>query len=130
MLDIQGNQPCWCVGTIYCEMKYKPNVLDEVINDTYGAPDLTKSYTDKEGGSDEIMLEDESGRVLLVGDFIRSTPFITGVVVGILGVEAEAGTFQVRHMLPHSFTTKSFPCTNCYLPHQGKNCSCFWVKPQ
>ncbi|EJS43023.1 hys2p [Saccharomyces arboricola H-6] len=95
VLDIQGHQPCWCIGSIYCEMKYKPNVLDEVINDTYGAPDLAKSYTDKEGGSDEIMLEDESGRVLLVGDFIRSAPFITGVVVGILGMEADAGTFQV-----------------------------------
>ncbi|EDO17268.1 hypothetical protein Kpol_538p28 [Vanderwaltozyma polyspora DSM 70294] len=94
VLDIQGNQPCWCVGTIYCEMKYKPNILNEVISDVYGAPDLVKSYTDSEG-SDEIMLEDESGRVLLVGDFITSTPFVTGAIVGLLGMEAEAGTFQV-----------------------------------
>ncbi|CCF60129.1 hypothetical protein KAFR_0J00610 [Kazachstania africana CBS 2517] len=94
VLDIEGNEPCWCIGTIYCEMKYKPNILEEVINDTYNAPDLAKSYTDPEG-SDEIMLEDESGRVLLVGDFIRQTPFITGAVVGLLGMEADAGTFQV-----------------------------------
>ncbi|CCD23940.1 DNA-directed DNA polymerase delta subunit POL31 NDAI_0C02800 [Naumovozyma dairenensis CBS 421] len=94
VLDIQGNEPCWCIGTIYCEMKYKPNILEEVTNDTYGAPDIVKSYTDLEG-SDEIMLEDESGRVLLVGDYIRSTPFITGTVIGILGMEADAGTFQV-----------------------------------
>lgn len=94
VLDIQAGQPCWAVGSIYCEMKYKPNILEEVINDTYGAPDLTKSYTDAEG-SDEIMLEDESGRVLLVGDYIRKTPFVTGTVIGVLGMEAEAGTFQV-----------------------------------
>ncbi|CCE65130.1 hypothetical protein TPHA_0J03100 [Tetrapisispora phaffii CBS 4417] len=94
VLDIQANQPCWCIGTIYCEMKYKPNVLEEVVNDTYGAPDLLKSYTDPDG-TDEIMLEDESGRVLLVGDFLQSTPFVTGTVVGLLGMEAEAGTFQI-----------------------------------
>lgn len=94
VLDIQGKEPCWAVGTVYCEMKYKPNVLEEVINDVYRAPDLTKSYTDPEG-SDEIMLEDESGRVLLVGENIRVTPFITGAVIGVLGMEADAGTFQV-----------------------------------
>lgn len=94
VLDIQGNKPCWVIGSVYCEMKYKPNILEEVVNDVYGAPDLTKSYTDPDG-SDELMLEDESGRVLLVGDFIRSTPFVTGAVIGILGMEADAGTFQV-----------------------------------
>lgn len=94
VLDIQGNEPCWCIGTIYCEMKYKPNILEDVINDTFGAPDLVKSYTDPDG-TDEIMLEDESGRVILVGESIESTPFISGTVVGLLGMEAEAGTFQV-----------------------------------
>ncbi|SCU85938.1 LADA_0D10968g1_1 [Lachancea dasiensis] len=94
VLDIQSNEPCWCVGTIYCEMKYKPNVLEEVVNDVYGAPDLVRSYADAEG-SDEIMLEDESGRVLLVGDFVKNKPFVSGTVVGILGMEADAGAFQV-----------------------------------
>lgn len=94
VLDIQGKEPCWAIGTIYCEMKYKPNILEEVINDVYRAPDLTKSYTDPEG-SDEIMLEDESGRVLLVGENIKATPFVTGAVIGVLGMEADAGTFQV-----------------------------------
>ena len=94
VLDIKGSEPCWCIGTIYCEMKYKPDILREIINDTYGAPVLAKSYADPEG-SDEIMLEDESGRVTLVGDYIKTTPFVTGVVVGLLGMEAEAGTFQV-----------------------------------
>ncbi|QLQ81114.1 hypothetical protein HG537_0E04690 [Torulaspora globosa] len=94
VLDIQGKEPCWAIGTVYCELKYKPNILEEVISDVYRAPDLTKSYTDPEG-SDEIMLEDESGRVLLVGENIRVTPFITGAVIGVLGMEADAGTFQV-----------------------------------
>ncbi|CAL9733581.1 DNA polymerase delta small subunit [Monosporozyma servazzii] len=94
VLDVQANEPCWCIGTVYCEMKYKPNVLEEVVNDTYGAPDLVKSYMDPEG-EDQVMLEDESGRLLLVGDYIKSTPFVTGTVVGLLGMEADPGTFQV-----------------------------------
>lgn len=110
VLDIQAGQPCWTIGSIYCEMKYKPNILEEVINDTYGAPNLTKSYTDMEG-TDEIMLEDESGRVVLVGDYIKRTPFITGTVIGVLGMEADAGTFQVLDIcypapLPQSLLPK------------------------
>ncbi|SMN18481.1 similar to Saccharomyces cerevisiae YJR006W POL31 DNA polymerase III (delta) subunit, essential for cell viability [Maudiozyma saulgeensis] len=109
VLDIQGEEPCWCVGTIYCEMKYKPNILQDVINDTFGAPDLVKSYTDPDG-SDEIMLEDESGRVLLVGDFIGTAPLISGTVVGLLGMEAEAGTFQVLDICyPTAIPQKSLP---------------------
>ncbi|CAB4252395.1 similar to Saccharomyces cerevisiae YJR006W POL31 DNA polymerase III (delta) subunit, essential for cell viability [Maudiozyma barnettii] len=109
VLDIQGEEPCWCVGTIYCEMKYKPNILQDVISDTFGAPDLVKSYTDPDG-SDEIMLEDESGRVLLVGDFIGTTPLISGTVVGLLGMEAEAGTFQVLDICyPTAIPQKSLP---------------------
>ncbi|AET39751.1 DNA-directed DNA polymerase delta subunit POL31 Ecym_4733 [Eremothecium cymbalariae DBVPG len=94
VLDIQATEPSWCVGTIYCEMKYKPNILEEVINDTYGVTGVVKSYTDIQG-SDEVMLEDESGRILLIGDLIKNTIFVTGIVVGVLGMEAEAGTFQV-----------------------------------
>lgn len=109
VLDIQGNEPCWCVGTIYCEMKYKPNILEDVIHDTFGAPELVKSYTDPEG-SDEIMLEDESGRVLLVGDFIGTTPLISGMVVGLLGMEADAGSFQVLDICyPSPIPQRSLP---------------------
>lgn len=109
VLDVQAGEPCWCVGTIYCEMRYKPNVLEEVINDTYGAPDLVKSYVDSDGG-DQVMLEDESGRLLLVGDFIKSTPFITGTVVGLLGMEADPGTFQVLDICyPKGLTQPPMP---------------------
>ncbi|AMD22811.1 HHR042Cp [Eremothecium sinecaudum] len=94
VLDIQAGQPCWCIGAVYCEMKYKPNILDEVSSDTYGSVEPADKYTDPEG-TDNVMLEDESGRVLLVGDLIKTSPFITGTVLGFLGMEAEPGTFQV-----------------------------------
>lgn len=94
VLDIQAGELCWCVGTIYCEMKYKPNILDEVVNDIHSDLFLGKGYMDPEG-SDEIMLEDESGRVVLVGDLVKNTLLITGIVIGVVGMETNTGTFKV-----------------------------------
>ncbi|SSD61323.1 related to DNA polymerase delta small subunit [Saccharomycodes ludwigii] len=97
VLDISFGEICWCIGSVYCEMKFKPNILEDVINDTYGAPALVTKYSDSE--TDEIMLEDESGRVLLSGDLISNEKnnelFITGVVIGVLGQETVDGSFEV-----------------------------------
>lgn len=41
------------------------------------------------------MLEDESGRIALVGERIRSARLVTGVVLGILGIETSGGEFEV-----------------------------------
>lgn len=41
------------------------------------------------------MLEDESGRVLLVGDRISSACLVTGVIIGALGIETNSGEFEV-----------------------------------
>ena len=41
------------------------------------------------------MLEDESGRICLVGDRIRSAGVVTGVILGALGIETNAGDFEV-----------------------------------
>jgi DNA polymerase delta subunit 2 len=41
------------------------------------------------------MLEDESGRIRLVGDRIKAARLVTGVIVGALGVETPNGDFEV-----------------------------------
>lgn len=41
------------------------------------------------------MLEDESGRVLLVGDRLRAASLVTGVIIGALGIETNGGEFEV-----------------------------------
>ena len=41
------------------------------------------------------MLEDESGRVCLVGDRINSACLVTGVILGALGIETNNGDFEV-----------------------------------
>ena len=41
------------------------------------------------------MLEDESGRICLVGDRLREAGLVTGVILGALGVETNSGDFEV-----------------------------------
>ena len=41
------------------------------------------------------MLEDESGRICLVGSRISSACLVTGVILGALGIETHNGDFEV-----------------------------------
>lgn len=98
VLDIKNNEPCWVIGLTYCEMQYKPNILDDVAIGAYGVPPPSKpSYSDPD--SDLLMLEDESGRVQLDGDLIKNSIFVTGNVIGVLGIEIEAGLFKVLDVI-------------------------------
>lgn len=40
------------------------------------------------------MLEDESGRIKLVGERLASTRLVTGVIIAVLGMETAAGDFE------------------------------------
>lgn len=41
------------------------------------------------------MLEDESGRIKLVGQKLLSTHLVTGVIIAALGMETPGGEFEV-----------------------------------
>jgi DNA polymerase II small subunit/DNA polymerase delta subunit B len=41
------------------------------------------------------MLEDESGRIKLVGDQLKSIRLVTGIIIGALGIETNSGDFEV-----------------------------------
>lgn len=93
VLDVRQGKLVWLVGTVYNEMKLKPNILDEVTAKVYGPKtEIPKQYI---GDDDEVMLEDESGRMELCGDKIKSELLVTGTVVAVLGTEDSAGSFQV-----------------------------------
>ena len=40
------------------------------------------------------MLEDESGRIRLIGNVLEDTLLVTGVIVGVLGAETSSGDFE------------------------------------
>lgn len=100
VLDVGNNSLSWVVGTIYREMKLKPSILEEITASHFGAPPPPpKKYTD--GENDSVFLEDESGRVNLVGDLITGSNsknklvLMTGCVVAVLGSELASGDFNV-----------------------------------
>lgn len=93
VLDVRQGELCWIVGTVYMEMALKPNVLDDISKEHWiAAPPPRETYVS--GGQDEMMLEDESGRLRVTGDSLNST-YVTGCVLAALGTEQADGTFQV-----------------------------------
>jgi DNA polymerase delta subunit 2 len=44
---------------------------------------------------DNIMLEDESGRIQLVGKRVVGARLVTGVIIAALGIETPTGEFEV-----------------------------------
>ncbi|KAG8856785.1 hypothetical protein FRB96_006289 [Tulasnella sp. 330] len=93
ILDVTKGQLAYVIGTVYMEMPLKPSILEDIAKDewTLAAP-LKASYYCNE---DKIMLEDESGRVKLVGDVISKAQLVTGVIISALGMETAAGDFEV-----------------------------------
>ncbi|KAG9318390.1 DNA polymerase alpha/epsilon subunit B-domain-containing protein [Chiua virens] len=93
VLDVLKSQLCWILGTVYMDMPLKPNVLEDLGRDHALPPPQfrEKFYSDQ----DSVMLEDESGRIKLVGSKLTSMPLVTGVIIAALGMETPAGDFQV-----------------------------------
>lgn len=112
-------------------MPQKPNVLDDVAQDVCFSlillsnspqPSLQKPLpliAEREkyySNEDAIMLEDESGRIQLVGSALRRTidslsdeesteerlpwadMLVTGIIMGALGFETPSGEFEVKDL--------------------------------
>ncbi|KAF8448054.1 DNA polymerase alpha/epsilon subunit B-domain-containing protein [Boletus edulis BED1] len=96
VLDVIKSQLCWVLGTVYMDMPLKPNVLEDLGRDHSLPPPQFKEkiYSDQ----DSITLEDESGRIKLVGQKLLSTHLVTGVIVAALGMETPGGEFEVIDM--------------------------------
>lgn len=45
--------------------------------------------------TDRIWLEDDSGRIVLTGELLDKIILVTGLIVGVLGMEIESGIFHV-----------------------------------
>ncbi|KAI9495528.1 DNA polymerase alpha/epsilon subunit B-domain-containing protein [Zychaea mexicana] len=91
-----GIKRCYVVGTIYVEMQLKPNVLKDLTEETsISAPTMPRKY---KGSEDKISIEDESGRIELVGAILEKEFWVTGTVVALLGKETAAGSFEVQEV--------------------------------
>lgn len=61
------------------------------------APPAREKYIDSQ--NDQIMLEDESGRIRLCGGAILSEMLVTGCVISVMGSETADGDFEVIDLL-------------------------------
>ncbi|CAO1624826.1 unnamed protein product [Sympodiomycopsis kandeliae] len=98
ILDVQTGVVTFITGIVYLEMKLKPDVLQELTREQYLPPlPPVTSYSDPE--SDTVYVEDESGRLQLVGPILTDPQYagqwITGTVGAFLGTELENGHFHV-----------------------------------
>ncbi|KAI5272422.1 hypothetical protein E4T47_04293 [Aureobasidium subglaciale] len=94
VLDVRQGELVWVAGTVYMEMPLKPNILDDISKHHWiAAPPPRLKFTS--GDSDEIMLEDESGRLRLTGSFLSSCLLVTGCIVAVMGTENSNGDFEV-----------------------------------
>ncbi|RSM10997.1 hypothetical protein CEP52_003278 [Fusarium oligoseptatum] len=93
VLDVRQGELCWVTGTVYMEMPLKPNILEDVSKDRWiSAPILTPKYFSDD---DQVMLEDESGRIRLVGDMLKSLHLVTGCIIGVMGTENSNGELEI-----------------------------------
>lgn len=110
VLDVIKGKPCFVVGTVYMDMPLKPNVLEDIGRDVSSkvlCPSLSAEISSKHSlpappppgkihsPDDQVMLEDESGRIKLIGEMLNDVQLVTGVIVGILGVDTINGEFEV-----------------------------------
>lgn len=94
ILDTRQGDLTWLVGTVYLDMHLKPNILEDIKADlslTAAAPQ--GSWRDPQ--QDTISLEDESGRIRLIGSKLNSETLCTGIVIAVLGSETSSGDFEV-----------------------------------
>ncbi|OAA66087.1 DNA polymerase delta subunit 2 [Cordyceps fumosorosea ARSEF 2679] len=95
VLDVRQGELCWVAGTVYMDMALKPNILEDVSKDRWlSAPISTQKYY-SDDGTDQVTLEDDSGRIRLVGDILKTVPLVTGCIIAVMGTENTSGEFEV-----------------------------------
>lgn len=80
------------------DMPLKPQVLQDLVADVNLAASVpAQSWRDPR--ADTIQIEDESGRLSVVGHKLQEQPLCTGIVVAVLGSETTSGEFDVIDIL-------------------------------
>lgn len=93
-LDVpEDAEDCIVLGTLYADMKLKPNVLEEYTRDPLApaAPVLTKYCSP----DDKLIIEDETGRLVLTGSVLTQYGLVTGVVLAARGRLDASSAFVV-----------------------------------
>lgn len=121
------NEECIIIGTIYKDMPLISRILKEFtaeVNKRYRyicisfENDLKRFVTKRAlipqpprqsyvSAEDILLLEDESGRILLCGDAISKDSLVTGVVLALKGKALFSGDFQVDDLCFPEFPSQT-----------------------
>ncbi|CAI5732082.1 unnamed protein product [Hyaloperonospora brassicae] len=97
VIDLQADgRECVVIGTLLKVLTGKPNLFDALVRET-GVTPLERLPHALATREDELLLEDESGRVQLVGRVDVAT-LVTGVVVAVRGRVPRDGTGGQFHV--------------------------------
>ncbi|MCE3051309.1 DNA polymerase delta subunit 2 [Datura stramonium] len=97
ILGLEEGKECIIVGTLYKYMKLKPSILDEYSKERSASP-LVQRHNFMHP-DDNLVLEDESGRVKLSGCLLLPSKYVTGIIIALHGKETSAGDFLVDDIL-------------------------------
>ncbi|PIA15587.1 hypothetical protein COEREDRAFT_44674 [Coemansia reversa NRRL 1564] len=96
VLNVEGPEPTYIIGTIFIDTTAKPSTLEQVEKTHWiASPQEPETYR---GEGEEVHLEDESGRIRLVGAAIDTATIASGVVAAVMGSETPDGQFDVIDM--------------------------------
>lgn len=83
IIDLKDGDECIIIGTVLKVLYAKPNLFDALTSEE-GVTPIEKLDKPLASEDDQLILEDESGRVELIGD-IDIGQLVTGVVLGVRG---------------------------------------------
>ncbi|KAJ2880489.1 DNA polymerase delta small subunit Cdc1 [Coemansia aciculifera] len=96
VLNVEADETTYIVGTVFIDSSKKPSTLDQVEKEHWiSDPEISDGYRN---GSESVFLEDESGRIRLVGDVVDRSLLVSGIVAAMLGKETPDGSFEVADM--------------------------------
>ncbi|KAK0665580.1 DNA polymerase alpha/epsilon subunit B-domain-containing protein [Cercophora samala] len=95
VLDVRQGELCWVAGTVYMDMPLKPSILEDVSKDRWISAPTSVDHYYSEDGRDQVMLEDDSGRIRLVGEPLKNYFLVTGCIIAVMGTENANGEFEV-----------------------------------
>ena len=88
------------IGTVFKQQEKKPNILTELSEDAELEVKPEKPEdTGYSADTDTLVLEDETMRVRLSGEFLLPGDVVNGVVLGALGKEVVGGKFEVEDVV-------------------------------
>ncbi|GBB88103.1 hypothetical protein RclHR1_14620003 [Rhizophagus clarus] len=107
ILNVKPDELCYLVGTVYMEMQNKPNILAELSRNNWEpAPVLKEKYCSP---MDEFWLDDDSGRIKIVGDRLKEEIIVSGIIMSVLGKENSQGEFEVSDIFIAGLPEQIYP---------------------